>query len=249
MCGRISAYTPPARIARVMEARLAPDVDPEGRPSWNVPPTRLVYAVADDRFEELGVEPSDEGPHRVLAGFRWGLVPHWATDPRVGYRMINARAETIAIKPAYRSLFGRLRCLVVADGFYEWRVPDPTRPRHKVPYYFERADGRPLAFAGLWSTWHDKGRPDDPEAALRTCTIVTTQAGPDVAFVHDRMPVIVEADRFDEWLDATNHDTESLSRLLVPAPGGILVSHPVDPTVNSPRNDGPDLIREVPPAP
>ncbi len=141
---------------------LAQGVDPDGAPSWNVPPTRRLYAVTE-------VHPlTDEGTRaedtvRLLDQFRWGLVPHWAKDVRMGNKMINARAETVATTPAYRSAFAAHRCLIVVDGFYEWHLADPAEPKKKVPYYFHRADGRPITFAGLYETWWDKSRSPDPD--------------------------------------------------------------------------------------
>ena len=254
MCGRVDIHTPPSQLARLLEAKLAAGVDPDGRPSWNVPPARGVPTITDRRrFGDVhrdGVGPSEGGDYeRVLDVLRWGLVPHWAKDPRSGYKMINARAETVTSKPAYRSAFAKHRCLVVVDGFFEWQVPDPAKPKGKVPFYFRRADGQPITFAGLYETWWDKSRSEepDPETTLRTCTIITTQAGADMVDVHDRMPVIIERRDFDRWLDPDNHDTEELARLLLPAAKGTLVRHPVDRQVNSPRNDGPMIIQQAPP--
>src|SRR5579885_3347983 len=151
MCGRVDIHTPPEQLARVLEAQLAAGVDPEGRPSWNVGPTRAIPALVED-----------EDGGRVLDLFRWGLVPHFMKDPKSGFKMINARAETVATKPAYRQALQRRRCLVVADGFFEWAVPDPTLPKQKVPFYFRRADGAPITFAGLYETWWDKSRSAEP---------------------------------------------------------------------------------------
>jgi len=180
-----------------------------------------------------------------------GLLPHWAKDPRIGYKMINAKAETLEKSSAYRVPFRQHRCLVVVDGFYEWRVPHSDEPKNKVPYYFRRSDGEPIAFAGLYETWWDKSRSKDPdpETLLRTCTIITTEAGPDMVEVHDRMPVIIERSDFDAWLDPDQHDPARLSKLLGPAPKGTLLRHPISKAVNSPRNDGPQLIEPQPLAP
>lgn len=146
MCGRISLFTPPERLARIFHAELEPDVDPEGRPSWNVPPTRSILGLVDRAGDGTG-------PHRSLGRYRWGLVPSWAKDPAVGNRMFNARAETVATKPSFRAAFTARRLAVVADGFYEWqRGPGGER----LPYYFTRADGVPLALAGLWEQWWDR---------------------------------------------------------------------------------------------
>jgi putative SOS response-associated peptidase YedK len=247
MCGRVDQHTPPSELARLLEVALAAGVDPDGKPSWNVPPTRGLPVVTDARpITDLG-EFGEDGP-RVLDVYRWGLLPHWAKDPRISYKMINARSDKVATSGAYRTPLRYHRCLIVVDGFFEWRVPDPDKPKAKVPYYFRRADGDVLTFAGLYETWWDKRRsPDkpDPETLLRTCTIITTSAGPDMEEVHDRMPVIVERGEFDAWLDPQEHDPEVLTSLLVPSVGGTLVKFAVDTAVNSPRNDGPRLITPV----
>lgn len=236
VCGRVDIHTPPAQLARALEAQLAAGVDPDGRPSWNVGPIRAVPTlVADDDHQ------------KVLDLFRWGLVPHWAKDPKVGYKMINARAETVASKPAYRQALQRRRCLVVVDGFFEWAVLDPAQPKQKVPYYFHRADGEPITFAGLYETWWDKARSLEPEPDryLQTCVIVTTAAGPDMNEVHDRMPVIIEVGDRETWLDPDLQDPGEITGLLVPSAGGTLVRHPIDRIVNSVRNDGPRIIEAV----
>jgi putative SOS response-associated peptidase YedK len=243
MCGRIDLHTPPAQLARLLDVQLGHGVDPEGAPSWNVPPTSRLYGVVERHPRTDGGGRSPETV-RVLEQFRWGLVPHWATDVRTGNKMINARAETVTKTPAYRSAFATHRCLIVVDGFYEWSVPDKTEPKKKVPYYFHRADGRLITFAGLYETWWDKTRsPEpDPETLLRTCTIITTSAGPDMVEIHNRMPVILDGDVTDRWLDPDVHDTGALQKLLLPAPGGTLARHAVSTEVNSPRHDGPQLL-------
>jgi putative SOS response-associated peptidase YedK len=208
-----------------------------------------LYAVTEVRpLTDDGQRAEDTV--RILDQFRWGLVPHWAKDVRMGNKLINARAETVAKTPAYRSAFAAHRCLIVVDGFYEWQVPDPSQPKKKVPFYFARADGRPLTFAGLYETWWDKTRSadPDPDTLLRTCTIITTAAGPDMVEVHNRMPVILETDVFDPWLDRRHHDTGALRHLLLPAPAGTLLKHPVSTEVNSPRHDGPQLLAAAVPA-
>jgi len=233
MCGRVDIHTPPAQLARALEAQLAAGVDPEGRSSWNVGPTRSVPALvsADDHS-------------RALDMFQWGLVPHWAKNPKTGYKMINAKAETVATKPAYRSALQRKRCLVVVDGFYEWAVPDPAEPKKKVPFYFLRRDGQPITFAGLYETWWDKTRSKEPDkdSYLQTCTIITTEAGSDMEGVHDRMPVIIEAADRDKWLDPDIQEADQITGLLVPSPAGTLQRYPVSTEVNNTRHDGPQII-------
>ncbi|MHB8437982.1 MAG: SOS response-associated peptidase [Acidimicrobiales bacterium] len=240
MCGRVDIHTPPAQLARILDAALAAGVDPEGRPSWNVAPSRSVPVVLDT--------PGDDNPSgertRMLDVFRWGLVPHWAKDPKVGYKMINARSETAATSSAYRTALSRRRCLIVVDGFYEWMAPDPSQPKRKVPFYFRRTDGEPITFAALYEIWWDKKRsPEpDPETFLQTCVIMTTSAGPDMIPVHDRMPVIVEPANRDRWLDPGITEPHAVSALLVPSAPRTLLRFPVSSTVNSPKNDGPELI-------
>ena len=245
MCGRISLYSDPDYLARIFDAQLGPDVDPDARPSWNVPPTRSILAVAAVPDADAGSEGGPEdGPvtvHRELGRYKWGLVPSWAKDPAVGNRMFNARAETVASKPSFRSAFTARRLVVVADGFYEWK-PGPGTKR---PYYFTRADGRPLALAGLWEQWWggpgaDTGDEGD-RRVLRTCTVITTGAGPDMGDIHHRMPVVMEDDTLDEWLDPGNRDKPELESLLVPSPAGTLVARPVGTAVGNVRNDGPEL--------
>jgi putative SOS response-associated peptidase YedK len=246
MCGRIDLHTPPAQLARLLEVQLAQGVDPEGEPSWNVAPSRLLYAVVESRRDADGRE--SQGTVRLLDQFRWGLVPYWAKDVRMGNRMINARAETLATAPAYRSAFATHRCLIAVDGFYEWQALDPAVRKSKVPYYFSSSDRRPLLLAGLYSTWWDRTRSaqPDPETLLRTCTVITTDAGPDMVDVHDRMPAIMSPDVMDTWLDRAFRDTDTLGRLLRPASGGTLLRKEVSTEVNDPRHDGPQLLAAVP---
>jgi putative SOS response-associated peptidase YedK len=234
VCGRFALFTPPVRLARFLQATLAEGVDPEAPPSWNVPPTRSVLGVVE--------RPDDEGEvARFLETFRWGLVPSWAKDFSVGGRLFNARSESVASKPSFRAAFTARRALIPADGFYEW-----ARPNHgpKQPHYFTRADGDPLAFAGLWEVWRDPDKKDDAEPR-RTCTIITTSASQDIDGIHDRMPVILEAAAFEPWLDPANHDRDLLQGLLGPAPPGTLIHHPVDRRVGNSRADGPELIEEA----
>lgn len=198
-------------------------------PSWNVAP----------RAEVLTVDDKDGS--RRLRPMRWGLVPAWASDPGVGDRMINARAETVLEKPAFRTALERRRCIVPADGFYEWeRIGS-----RKQPMYLHARSGAPLALAGLWAVWRDATVPDGPW--LRSCTIVTTAANSTVAPVHDRMPVMLAPDTWDRWLDRDLTDGEAVIDLLRPAADDLLELWPVSPRVNSARHDDARLIEREDP--
>lgn len=226
MCGRFVAMTDPEGLVRffVVDERRDEDL----LPNPNVAPTEPVRAVAEHQGK------------RVLVTFRWGLVPHWASDRRGASRMINARSETAASKPAFRTALSRRRCLVPADGFYEWkRGPDGT----KTPHYVSAAAGAPLALAGLWETWRDPG---DPAAApLRTCAILTTEANDALRALHDRMPVILEPSSWDRWLDRDLREPEAVRDLLVPYPPDLLALHEVSRDVNDARVKDPQLPAPV----
>lgn len=207
-----------------------PDV-PEREPDYNVSPREDIYAVLDRPGEAHQMQ-------RRLTAMRWGLIPWWAKEAGIGDRLINARAESVTDKPAFRDAFRRQRCIVPADGFYEWRSVPGTRI--KQPTYIRRVDGEQLAFAGLWERWRD---PEDPDGRpIETCTIITTEANAIVAPIHDRMPVILERGAWDMWLDPEWQDTSRLQAVLRPAPDAVLEAYPVDRRVNSPRNNGPELI-------
>ncbi|MGO8870806.1 MAG: SOS response-associated peptidase [Acidimicrobiales bacterium] len=236
MCGRIALFTPPARMARLLEATLAAGVDPDAPPSWNVPPTLPILGVTADHDVEGAAGA------RRLDVYRWGLIPWWANDPTIGNKTFNARAETVGTKPMFRDAYRDRRCIVPADGFYEWEKTPGTARR---PFYFHRRDGEPLAFAGLWEIWRDPSQADDLQGRIRSCTIITTGAGPDTRAVHDRQPVVLERATGDLWLDPGTTDRDELGGLLHASPAGTLAHHPVDPLVGSPRNDGPQLIADV----
>jgi putative SOS response-associated peptidase YedK len=191
---------------------------------------------------------------RVLDAVRWGLVPSWAKDLSIGDRMINARAEKVATTNAYKRAFARRRCIIPADGFYEWQKLPGTdaaggkRRSRKQPWFFRRRDGEPIAFAGLWEIWHDPEQGDDAPR-IRTCVIITTEPNELLRPVHDRMPVVLPERAWDEWLDAENQDVASLQRLLVAAPTDELEGWPVSTLVNKPEHNGPELLaraEEVP---
>lgn len=223
MCGRYVAAAPPSEIAKYFAAAAPTETVLE--PSYNVAPTNEVYAV---------VERDDE---RRLEPLRWGLVPLWAKDLAIGSKMINARAEGIAKKNAYRHAFRKQRCIIPADGFYEWKVVEGQK--RKQPMFIHRVDGEPIAFAGLWETWRGPERNDEP---LYTCTIITTSANETMAPVHNRMPVILPPDKWEQWLDPDMQDIDELEKFLLPAPSSLLTLYPVSTGVNHVRNKGPELI-------
>jgi putative SOS response-associated peptidase YedK len=205
-------------------------------------PPRTTTLPPTDRIAVVVERPDNE---RALVGYRWGLVPFW-TDPkaRVQKRMFNARAETVAIRPAYRGLLEKRRLIVPAYGFYEWRRgPDLARQA----LYVRRTDGRPLAQAGLWASWHDPDRPRD-DAPLRSATILTTEPNALMGQIHNRMPVILSEAYWDRWPDPAVADIASFMPLLAPASDYLLEAIPVGPRVNSVRNQGPELIEAVGPS-
>jgi putative SOS response-associated peptidase YedK len=232
MCGR---YTSTSSTTELAAAFAVEEIRTEELPlRYNVAPTQPVYAVAERRPSE-----SEGPPRRQLGAFRWGLVPAWAKNPSVGARMINARAETVATKSAYRDAILRRRCLIPADGFYEWQLREDGHGRRlKVPHLIRHRDGTPLAFAGLWDVW----RGDPSGEPLRSCVIVTTAANRLLAPIHDRMPVVLPPDVWDRWLDRNNHDWNELRQLLIPAPASDFDIYPVGNLVNNVANDGPELV-------
>jgi putative SOS response-associated peptidase YedK len=171
---------------------------------------------------------------------RWGLVPTWSKDPKAGPPIINARAETLATKPAFRSAFKRRRCLIPADGFYEWQKIAGAKV--KQPFYIRLAKDRPFAFAGLWEKWHN-----DEGSLLESCTIVTTEPNDVMRPLHDRMPVILPDEEYARWLDPKNEDVDELQELLRPYPAEEIAACPITTFVNSPRNDGPECITRLSP--
>jgi putative SOS response-associated peptidase YedK len=243
MCGRFVSASPPDEVARYFDAAPA---DAALEASYNVAPTNDVYVV----LETGGV--------RTLDTMRWGLVPFWADDPKIGNRLINARSETLATKNAFRHAFKKKRCIIPADGFYEWKaVPGQKK---KQPYYIHRPDGEPYAFAGLWETWRPKppkgaaegddadgGGTDSASEVLHTCTILTGPPNERMAELHDRMPIMLPPDVWSTWLDEDNHDTDLLGQLLVPAPSELIAFHTVSTQVNNPRTKGAELAEEAAP--
>jgi len=222
MCGRYSLTSPAEAVRRLFNYPERPNL----RPRANIAPTQEVAAV------RLGAE--DGARHFVQ--LRWGLIPAWAKEAAIGAKMINGRAETVAEKPAFRAAFRKRRCLVAADGFYEWK----TEGGAKQPYRVARTDGAPFAFAGLWESW-DKN-PEGPP--LETCTIVTTEANERLRTIHPRMPVILDPADFDTWLDGAA-PAEAAQALLRPYPEAGLIAYRVSRRVNSVANDDPSLIDSI----
>ena len=196
--------------------------------------------------EANGNGAAAEGVARELRVVRWGLVPSWAKDPSIGGRLINARAETVDSKPAFRKAFARRRCLLPADGYYEWQPVEVGGRTVKQPYFISRRDGGPLAMAGIYEFWRDRSRPDDHERAwLWTAAIITTSAPDELGRIHDRMPMIIDEKSWADWLDPASDDPADLRALLVPAAAGGLDWHPVSTEVNSVRHNGPGLIEPI----
>jgi putative SOS response-associated peptidase YedK len=239
VCGRFVVASSPPLLAEhfgVDENRVE-----SAEPDYNIAPRQLVMVVRekDDR--------------RYLDQLRWGFVPSWAKSPSVGDRMINARAESLASKPAYRRAFEKHRCVIPADGFYEWQVvAPPSTPKgraKKQPVFIHRRDGLPLGFAGLWAAWKAPEGVDlegvGEDGWLRSCVIVTGEPNDLVEPVHDRMPVMLPESAWDAWLDPDNHDVDALTRLLVPLPSDQLELWPVSTLVNKADNKGSEVAQPI----
>jgi putative SOS response-associated peptidase YedK len=253
MCGRYASARKREELLaefHIERDRVTDDLEPD----YNVAPTKPVYGVltrAPRAQRDTGEAHPGEGGQaaRELRVLRWGLVPSWAKDPSIGSRLINARAETVDSKPAFRRAFTRRRCLLPADGFFEWQQVTEGGKTRKQPYFIHRADGGTLAFAGLYELWRDHSRPDDdPGAWLWTAVIITTRAADEVGQIHDRMPMVINPTDWADWLDPASTDPSHLHHLLVPAAASGLASYPVSRDVNSVRNNGPGLIEPLPPA-
>lgn len=232
MCGRFVSTTSPDELAAYFGAEDSLD-ESDWSANYNVAPTQGVLTV----YEDGGVRRIDR--------FHWGLVPSWAKDPKIGNRMINARSETIAEKNSFKRPFARSRCIVPADGFYEWKKPAGSGA--KQPVYITRVDGAPFAFAGLWDVWSDPNRIDDlgEPMQLRSCTIITGRPNDKIATIHDRMPVMLPPSKWNDWLDRDNHDIASLAPMMVPAPSALIDAHPVSTEVNNVRNNRRELIQLI----
>jgi putative SOS response-associated peptidase YedK len=228
MCGRFTLRTPLTVLAQqfLFDLGTAGISPAEFLPRYNVAPTQTTPVV----------RRLPGGPRRELAFLHWGLVPSWSKDTKRAASAINARAETLAEKPMFRTAFARRRCLVLADGYFEWKAVG----KKKQPYYFRMKDERPFAFAGLWETW--RGTAGSADSPLESCTVVTTAGNALSAEIHDRMPVILSPDDYDAWLDPATTDRNELLAMLRPFPADEMKLEPVNPRVNSVRNDDAECI-------
>ena len=217
MCGRFAQRTDPKRVAKQFGVEDVPELEPR----YNIAPTQ----------EILGVSESEEG--REMAFYKWGLIPSWAKDTSMSARLINARSETVREKPAFRQAFKQRRCIIPADGFYEWQRTEGR----KQPFFFQMLDESPFGFAGLWEQW--KG---EEGQVINSCTILTTEANEVLRPVHDRMPVILHPDDYSLWLDHDVRKLEMVEDLLRPYPADQMASYPVSTLINSPRSQGERLI-------
>ena len=224
MCGR---YRLTAK-ERYLRDHFRLDDDPTWTPRWNIAPTQQIATIRQHRTE----------PRRIFGLMRWGLIPSWAKESSIGLKTINAMAETAAEKPAFRDAMKLRRCLIPADGFYEWKR---LGPKEKQPYNFGMADDSPFAFAGLWERWRDH---DDH--TIETCTILTTKPNWLIADVHDRMPVMLTAEDYDLWLDPGITNPKRVADCLRAFDAALMKKYPVSARVNRSENDNPDCAREIP---
>ncbi len=247
MCGRYASSRRPEDLIEefeVVDSRVPEPLAPD----FNVAPTKEVYAVVE-RPSSKEAGDAGEPPARQLRVVKWGLVPSWAKDVKIGNRMINARMETVAEKPAFKRALAVRRCLLPADGYFEWYPTDEKtkagKPK-KQPFFIRPKDGSTLAMAGLYEIWRDPVKDDDADDRfLWTCTVITTDAPDDLGKIHDRMPLMVERDRWSAWLDPRT-DKDSVLDLLVPAAPGRLEAYPVSTMVNAVQNNGPELLEPLP---
>jgi putative SOS response-associated peptidase YedK len=220
MCGRFTLTSDPNTLQQAFPEFIVPE---RMTPHYNIAPTQPVAVVPNDASNKVDF-------------FVWGLIPFWAKDTKIGSRMINARSETLAEKPSFRTPYKRRRCLVLADGFFEW-VRQPGGGA-KIPYYIRLESGEPFAFAGLWENWQS---PDGSE--IKSCTIITTEPNDLVRRLHNRMPVILQPEAYEDWLDPAERTPESLNPLLTAFPAVEMMAYPISTLVNSPRNDLPEILQ------
>ena len=219
MCGRFTLTVNPAEVQEAFSTYTFPQ---QFAPRFNIAPTQPVLVI-----------PNDD--QNTADFFVWGLIPIWAKDPSIGNRMINARAETLEEKPAFRGSLKYKRCLVLADGFYEWKASEGKKT--KTPFFIHMKDRKPFAFAGLWDSWNS------PDGSLvRSCTIITTEPNELTRIIHNRMPVILHPRDYARWLDPSPQTPDQLKPLLKPFPADLMNAYPVSPLVNTPANDKPELV-------
>ena len=237
MCGRYASAQTDAEMAKAFD--VVDVIGAESEPSWNVAPTQQVRTV----LERAPRDEPDAPATRLLRPVRWGLVPSWAKDVKIGSKMINARAETLLAKPAFKSAAKRRRCVIPADGYYEWMTID----NRKVPMFLHAGDGQPLPMAGLYELRPDPDLPDDdPDRWLWTCTIITTTASDTLGHIHDRSPLLIPTgDLLDAWLDPKLDDADDVQALINSLPEPHLEPYEVSTAVNSVRNNGPHLVDPV----
>ncbi len=241
MCGRFVSATPPDELARYFGADAPLETLLE--PNYNVAPSATVFAVRERRVTKDNKDTKDTKDtvapvRRTVDELRWGLIPFWAKEAKIGNKMFNARSETLDSKPAFKRTFGSRRCIVPVTGFYEWAKPS------KQPVFIQRADGDPLALAGLWESWRGPDRDQEP---LHSCTIITGKPNAKVAEFHDRMPVVLPPTAWQDWLDPSFDDTAALAELFTPCPSELLRIHPVRKDVNNSRSSGAQLIEAYDP--
>lgn len=222
MCGRFTLTVNPSELEEGFENFSFPK---KFSPRFNISPTQPVLAISNDNKNKADF-------------FLWGLIPSWSKDPSIGNKLINARGETIAEKPSFRGAYKYKRCLIIADGFYEWKANQNQKT--KTPYYIHMKERNPFAFAGLWDEWHS---PDGD--SIRTCTIITTEPNELMSSLHNRMPVILHPKDYDSWLDPAPQTDPSLLRLIQPYPTSQMTAHPVSTLVNKPSNDVPECVVPV----
>jgi len=219
MCGRFTLTVDPAEVQETFSAYTFPQ---QFAPRFNIAPTQPVLVI-----------PNDD--QNTADFFVWGLIPMWAKDPSIGNRMINARAETLEEKPAFRGSLKYKRCLILADGFYEWKSAEGKKG--KTPFFIHMKDRKPFAFAGLWDSWNS------PDGSLvKSCTIITTEPNELTGIIHNRMPVILHPRDYAKWLDPSPQTPDQLKPLLKPFPADLMNAYPVSPLVNTPANDKPELV-------
>lgn len=248
MCGRFALKTPPKSLVKAFPVDISPELE-SFEPRYNIAPSSTVPVV---RYQHT---------QKVMESLKWGLIPNWAKDPSIGFKLANARAETVAEKPSFRSAFKKQRCLVPVDGFYEWN--QTTKP--KQPHYFFMKDEKPFFIAGLWEVWQqpkvspprrqdakegkdiDLGKIDKTTSTgpITTFTLITTEANAVLAKVHDRMPVILDPKDYEAWLDPKNQDIGELQKLLKPYDATKMDSYPVSTFVSNARNQGPDCLKRI----